>query len=169
MDDEKEWADAWRQWAEIQIRFPEFKLPPAECMAGWYPVIERLLGELREIAPKGFKVHQVKEKLGGLRFYCDGRGDADDNRISLAVFAAECRAGRTCEVCGAPGLRRLGRGGWLSTRCDEHADPKSRPTHPAQEQQAWRPEMRSYREGQPDAVWRYDPDIDAVVAVEDER
>ena len=170
MDDEKEWAEVERQWAELQAKFPEFRLPRPECWSGWFPIIERLLGELREIAPDGLQVHQVKEKLGGLRVYCEGRGDSDDHRISLAVLAAECRAARACEVCGKPGLRRLGRGGWLSTRCDEHADPTSRPPHPAADPMAWRPEMRSYRKNQPDAVWRYDPVLDAVVAVmEDEE
>ncbi len=172
MDDyEQEWADAWRQWAEIQIRFPEFNLPTAECMAGWYPIIERLLVELREIAPRGsIRVVQVKEKLGELRVYWDGPVEVQhDERVSVAVFAAECRAVRSCEICGKPGLRRIGSGGWLSTRCDGHAPPKSRPTHSAEEQRSWQPEMRSYRKGQPDSVWRYDPTRDAVVAVEDER
>ncbi|MGE0500617.1 MAG: hypothetical protein AB7I79_03055 [Rhizobiaceae bacterium] len=170
MREEQEWAEVERQWAELEAKFPQFQLPRPECWSGWFGIIERLLGELREIAPEGLKVHQVKEKLAGLRFYCDGRGDSDDNRIALAVFAAECRAARTCEICGVPGLRRLGRGGWLSTRCDAHAPAKSAPTHPAEEQRAWRPEMRSNRKGQPDSFWRYDPARDAVVAVmEDEE
>jgi len=58
---------------------------------------------------------QVKEKMGGLRFYIDGATDQYRNYISFA----ESMSYRTCEQCGAPGERRGT--GWLYTACDQHA------------------------------------------------
>ena len=59
---------------------------------------------------------QVKEKFGGLRFYYDG----GDGYVSGVVNFAEALSERTCEVCGNPGVARGP--GWVSTRCDAHAD-----------------------------------------------
>ena len=58
---------------------------------------------------------QVKEKLGGLRFYADGGDDFTRGAIALA----EALSFRTCETCGAPG--RPQQGGWIRTLCPEHA------------------------------------------------
>jgi len=58
---------------------------------------------------------QVKEKFGGLRFYYSGGDQYIEGMVNLAENLAE----RTCDVCGAPG--KLREGGWIVTRCDEHA------------------------------------------------
>jgi hypothetical protein len=55
---------------------------------------------------------QVKEKFGGLRFYC---GNADDY-VQGAITFAESMSYRTCEDCGAQGSKRPG--GWVRTLCD---------------------------------------------------
>lgn len=59
---------------------------------------------------------QVKEKFGGLRFYYNG----GDDKIEAFVTFAEMLSQRTCDVCGAPGKPHGG--GWITTRCDNHAD-----------------------------------------------
>ena len=57
-----------------------------ECGDGWEPLIRRLCGDLRKIGPEAdFRVAQVKEKFGGLRFYCDGGTDELYDRIALAI------------------------------------------------------------------------------------
>ncbi len=63
-----------------------------------------------------FKVFQVKEKFGGLRFYCDSSTD----EIDALIRAAEEESTRTCDVCGRQGTARGG--SWIRTRCDEHDD-----------------------------------------------
>jgi len=63
---------------------------------------------------KQVKVQQVKEKFGGLRFYCQG-GDA---QVQGMISMAESIASRTCETCGDIGTRRTG--GWVRTLCDKH-------------------------------------------------
>lgn len=56
----------------------------------------------------GWRIYQIKEKFGGLRFYSDGNMD-DIEEMST----------KTCEICGATGKIRAG--GWLKTLCEFHA------------------------------------------------
>ena len=74
---------------------------------------KQLMDEEASKVPVAF---QVKEKMGGLRFYIDGSTDKHQNYISFA----ESMSVRTCEQCGAPGECR-GRS-WLYTACDQHAE-----------------------------------------------
>lgn len=62
---------------------------------------------------------QVKEKFGGLRFYVDNC----DDYVSGVVAMAESMSYRTCETCGAPGVKRSG--GWIRTLCDGCCSNKS--------------------------------------------
>lgn len=59
---------------------------------------------------------QVKEKLGGLRFYIEH--ETGDDYVRGAIALAEDLSFKTCEVCGNIGQRRGGRG--IRTLCDEH-------------------------------------------------
>lgn len=84
---------------------------------GWLPIVnglcdllERHLKNLPVIT--GFRVLQVKEKLGRLRFHVTG----DDDLIRGAIWMAKTMASITCEECGAPGTERDGR--WILTLCD---------------------------------------------------
>ena len=89
---------------------------------GWFDLLWRLCERLEPVvatteenAKRPFQALQVKEKLGGLRFYVKFRNDA----ISALIEAAELESFHTCEVCGKPGTRQGE--GWITTRCDEHA------------------------------------------------
>lgn len=117
---------------------------------GWHPIVMRLMAAIDALLDdelaQGFRVMQIKEKFGGLRFYVDlnGRTDftvdligvgrlripdqdqegvsarpAELDRIHELIRAAEREAAITCEVCGAPG--ELRRDGWLLTLCERHA------------------------------------------------
>lgn len=57
---------------------------------------------------------QVKEKLGGLRFYYDG----GDEHIRGMISMAENMSYSICETCGDKGT--LQRGGYLYTACPKH-------------------------------------------------
>ncbi len=90
---------------------------------GWFQIVEDLSATIHQHykwqiqqgkAPGYPVVAQIKEKFGGLRFYVDAADEYTYGAISLA----EMVAGRTCEVCGAPGTRRSG--GWIRTLCDHH-------------------------------------------------
>jgi hypothetical protein len=97
--------DGWGRWIS--------------CSRGWYPLLVELDEQLRALLPN-YVIHQVKEKLGGLRYYWEPGEDVQDpkdhegpgraaelqRRVELArdlVHTAEKRAAVTCELCGAPG------------------------------------------------------------------
>lgn len=81
------------------------------CGPGWYPILARVEERLNELDPD-YRVHQIKEKFGTLRFYWEG--DIPDG--DAIVDEAEADSARTCELCGGPGRRRS-KGGWLKTLC----------------------------------------------------
>lgn len=108
---------------------------------GWWPILVEAFGKIDEImkaAPEyKFKVVQIKEKFGGLRFYSNinlvnATDDEDDEdkedpvrsslykQVRAVIVEAEDRASETCEDCGEPGTRR--NNGWLKTQCDKHAE-----------------------------------------------
>lgn len=61
-----------------------------------------------------FVVRQVKEKFGGLRFYC--------NLPLETEMMIEALADRVCEVCGKMGSMSMtdGRYPWYKTLCEDH-------------------------------------------------
>lgn len=100
-----------------------------QCNNGWFPLLERLLTKIEShLAEKyaagfrdtdyPFKIDQIKEKFGTLRFYVGG---ADDT-IFQWIDSAEEESGRTCEITGASGALCCKRGAfWLRTLCPELA------------------------------------------------
>lgn len=89
---------------------------------GWYPIIAKLDQDLRKVAPD-YRVLQVKEKFGGLRYYTIFPSanwlDIKD-QVNPLTRAAEAEANRTCEECGQTGRLRNDRR-WIRTLCDEDA------------------------------------------------
>jgi hypothetical protein len=83
-----------------------------DCPKGWKALVEPLIKKCEE---KGLVILQIKEKFGGLRFYCEV-----DDEMSELVHKAEQDSYKICEVCGNPGVLRSG--GWIQTLCDEHAE-----------------------------------------------
>lgn len=82
---------------------------------GWYPIVIKLNEDIAKIAPD-YEVHQVKEKFGGLRYYCQ-----ENDEIRELIREAERKASVTCEVCGAPAVLKVCRY-WYKTICDSCAD-----------------------------------------------
>ena len=89
-----------------------------ECGEGWYNLLDVLgsiiITELSDNRDLDFKLNQVKEKFGSLRFYYEGGNDT----IWGAVSFAEQMSNRTCERCGDVGNIR--NDGWVVTLCDKH-------------------------------------------------
>jgi hypothetical protein len=79
---------------------------------GWNSLILPLVERCRQ---EDVEILQIKEKLGGLRFYV---GFGQDS-LHKAIAEAEKKSYEICEVCGKEGkLRKYN--SWLSTRCEEH-------------------------------------------------
>ena len=88
----------------------------AECIsfdvdAGWHSLLKDLLVFIAERNPD-IRVHQVKEKFGGLRFYIYGGNE----EMRGAIRMAEAMSHKICENCGVPGHKQPG--GWIRTLCD---------------------------------------------------
>lgn len=75
-----------------------------ECGDGWYNIIEKLCYDIQSYVDCNIdhsileqpKVVQVKEKFGGLRFYCHDC----DQYIRGIISVAESSSYKICEVCG---------------------------------------------------------------------
>lgn len=84
---------------------------------GWYQLLDVLSScieqYLKQHPELDFKVVQVKEKFGGLRFYYDG----GDSYIWGLVQMAESMSYQICEQCGNPGT--CSGTGWAKTRCSQ--------------------------------------------------
>lgn len=93
-----------------------------ECQPGWYKIVERLDNDMKQIFP-GYRVVQVKEKLGSLHFYVENLPPQIMQQVHQRLVAAMEESRQTCEWCGAAGQWRNGfpgrSVGWASTTlCD---------------------------------------------------
>lgn len=70
------------------------------CDAGWYSILKELDAKLSYI-DKDYKIYQVKEKFGLLRFYYGTEKiGLEKSMMDDFVGAAELESGRVCESCG---------------------------------------------------------------------
>ena len=83
---------------------------------GWLSIVVELDAQLAEVDPD-YKIDQIKEKFGGLRYYISS--DAGD-MVTLynLVGEAEEKSYKTCELCGAPGERHSPNN-WILTLCED--------------------------------------------------
>jgi hypothetical protein len=105
------------------------------CGEGWYGLVETICQKIEEIyaqIPDTYKSEyfltaaQVKQKLGGLRFYIDAvyhplPKPPQLDALYRFIDEIDKKSMEVCEDCGAPG-KRAGRY-WLSTLCDTHREP----------------------------------------------
>ena len=109
---------------EMQEYFPKVfpkmfsgKYGGISCGLGWFNILNQLCQNIQSHLDwkpevEQVVVQQVKEKLGSLRFYCDGGDDYTRGLIRMA----ESMSGVTCESCGNPGETR--QRGWIHVYCD---------------------------------------------------
>ncbi|QZH66751.1 hypothetical protein [Mycolicibacterium farcinogenes] len=100
----------------IMMRIPDGWGRWISCSRGWYPIIIELDEALAAIDPD-YELHQVKEKLAGLRYYYRTEVEGARKRMDELVNAAEEQCEVTCEQCGEPGTRHTTPHGWLRTLC----------------------------------------------------
>lgn len=90
---------------------------------GWYQIIVDCDEELAVIDP-GYKILQVKEKFGGLRFYFQASEINDHELIKnmqVVVRKYEVVAGKTCEATGKEGVLMKSIGGRFKTLNPDYA------------------------------------------------
>ncbi len=107
-----------QSWDVLMRESPRVYDAPVETGDGWHWLLVATAEWMSEGGlPDHYKMVQVKEKFGGLRFYHEGT-----SRTRRIARAAEQLSFGVCEICGAPG--RLRKGGWARTLCDDHAADK---------------------------------------------
>lgn len=123
---------------------------------GWLPLVRAFVTEALLHDPS-LSVHELKEKWGCMRIWCD----TDVLEAVLAKAKAEFKSGHVCEVCGDEGyVRRPPPGKWAWWRCRCY-------THSSLDQKSWPPPpqrpmagMMQTRAGQ---WYRYDRKRDEMV------
>jgi hypothetical protein len=100
-----------------------------ECQTGWNQLLHNLFTKLEgylAVNPEKFincefpfRIDQIKEKFGTLRFYVSG---AASDEMMIAIDDAEVQSAKICEVCSKPAVVCVSKGGfWLKTLCSECA------------------------------------------------
>ena len=106
--------------------FAPFDERGIECGDGWFAIVDRLSrvceDEISMLISNGVvkgcwpRVAQIKEKMGGLRFYINGSVSSELRQKILQAETDEGESFCTCERCGKPG--KLREGSWRRTYCD---------------------------------------------------
>lgn len=93
----------------------------ARVNPGWETLVDELHAKVLEIDPE-VVVEQVKEKLGGLRYYFSCEHD-EWRTIQALVDEYAARSLSTCEVCGATEGTISDAFGqpWINALCPRHA------------------------------------------------
>jgi hypothetical protein len=97
------------------------KFRSIDCCYGWKDLIKRCHQDLVSIDPD-YKVVQIKEKFGMLRYYFTPSVEQDKKRMDKISFSHERESVHICEACGAPGIlqRRKDGSSYFRTLCEEH-------------------------------------------------
>lgn len=89
------------------------------CGEGWYQLLGHLDKKLSYLDPD-YKIHQVKEKFGTLRFYYETQADDLIRDIMTdCVSAHEYASSHVCEYCGSYAAKSQTDGYWVKTACVE--------------------------------------------------
>ena len=117
------------------IEFYERRGAYPECQAGWYQLILELDAKIGSLEPR-YRVEQIKEKFGGLRFYYDQMSINDEarERVDKLVEVAEQRSYTICEVCGVSDstVTTTRDGYWVKTLCTDHREQGTPPNETAE-------------------------------------
>jgi len=109
----------YKTWKALEKKHPELITlrssrvwPKPDIHQGWLDLVDELMTEMKkDVLPDNFEVSQVKEKFGGLRFYCS---NVSKNGWDI-IRKYEEKSYTICEKCGNPGTPNTV--GWIKTLC----------------------------------------------------
>lgn len=89
---------------------------------GWNNIIITCNRKLEMLDPD-YRILQIKEKFGTLRYYyhTDVKIHSIREAMDRYVRQAEVESSKTCEFCGKPGKLIKCKMAWMKTRCDDCA------------------------------------------------
>ena len=113
---------------ELQLQIEELKkkIVPEywksiDVDEGWYQLVIDCDRELSLFDPH-YKILQIKEKFGGLRYYIKPSETCyEPRRLHDIISKYEEIAAKTCEATGKPGVLMKSIGGWRKTLNPEYA------------------------------------------------
>lgn len=112
-----------RKLDELKAKYPTWFQRPFygfQCEDGWYKLVQKLLEELEVMGmDENFRVLQVKEKFGGLRFYTQGASQEAAQRIEEVCQDSYS----VCERCGTR-ENVTTEGIWVLTLCKDCRQPE---------------------------------------------
>ena len=73
------------------------------CDDGWINIIAECHSELLSV-DRNYKIYQIKEKFGTLRYYCEPSHSKHKEQFSAIVDKYERMSIKTCEISGASGV-----------------------------------------------------------------
>jgi hypothetical protein len=83
--------------------------------SGWDDLVSELFLKLVDMYPD-LKIYQIKEKFGGLRFYCNVPFGSDGSDL---IFLYEEQSFNVCQSCGSTQNVTTNESGWITTLCSE--------------------------------------------------
>lgn len=92
--------------------FPNYPPCGFDLPEGWNDLFEDLCIKLSALDNPP-TCSQVKEKFGGLRFYCD----SETAEASRFIDEAERKSYKTCQLCGSEDDVKNRGGGWIINLC----------------------------------------------------
>jgi hypothetical protein len=114
---------------QLQIEKLKEKIAPGwlqviQVDEGWYQLVIDCDRELSLFDPH-YKILQIKEKFGGLRYYIKPSETCyEPRRLNDVITKYEEIAAKTCEATGKPGVLMKSIGGWRKTLNPEYAAEK---------------------------------------------
>lgn len=109
------------KYVELDELAPRPWRPPVG--AGWHPMLHEALTKIDTIVggdASRFRIDQIKEKFGALRFYVRVADEALGKQVLEIKDEIERRSARMCETCGAD-AQIHNYGGWYGCLCPAHA------------------------------------------------
>jgi hypothetical protein len=106
------------EFDQILMRFVDGYDDYISVGAGWGGLVKECHDTLVAFDPN-YRIYQIKQKFGGLRYYVKPSIDALVYRTSAIIAPFEKRSYMVCEVCGADGNLRV-KNRHYQTLCAEH-------------------------------------------------
>ena len=121
------WLIPHNHWTDEEIEDFDFSYTELDGMPeGWKKAFgEQICEEIQKLLEEAdyvykYRILQIKEKFGGLRWYDNTVPESIRERLNAIITKYEDLSERTCVECGAPATKIST--GWISPWCDKCAE-----------------------------------------------
>lgn len=107
------------EFSEITSRFVSGYPNTIDVGYGWGELVRQCHEKILTF-DQSYKIYQIKEKFGGLRFYVKPTSTPLIYKIEELISPFMRKSYLICESCGKNGNLRKSPTGWMKTLCVEH-------------------------------------------------